>query len=80
MNTLEIKNNIHHLIDNIDNENLLLNFYHILKNRTTTKDGDLWARLTKEEKEDLISAFEESKEDYNLIPNEEMKKKHKKWL
>lgn len=79
MKTIELKNNIHNLIDSINNKNLLLNLYQILKNRTN-KDGDLWKRLTIEEKEELISAFEESKDDYNLISNEEMEKKLKKWL
>ena len=62
------------------NENLLLNFYQLLKSRSTAMEGQLWKKLTKEEKDELLTAFEESKEEYNLISHEEMKKKHKKWL
>ncbi len=80
MTTLELKNNFHHLIDSIDNENLLLKFYDLMKSRTAFKEGNLWSRLTKEEQEELISAFSESESEENLISHEEMIKKHKKWL
>lgn len=80
MTTLEIKNSFHHLIDSIDNDQLLLKFYELMKNRTSTKEGTLWARLTKEEQEELLSAFEESNDEENLIGHDEMMKKHKKWL
>jgi hypothetical protein len=80
MTTIELKNNFHHLIDSIDNENLLLKFYDLMKSRSATKEGNLWSRLTKEEQEELSIAFNESKSDENLISHEDMIKKHKKWL
>ena len=39
MNTIELKQNFHHLIDNIDNEKLLVNFYDLLKKRSSAKEG-----------------------------------------
>ena len=80
MTTLEIKNSFHHLIDSIDNDQLLLRFYDLMKSRTSTKDGGLWYRLTQKEQEELLSIFEESKDDDNIIGQDEMMKKHKKWL
>jgi len=80
MNTAEIKKNLHDLIDSIDNENLLINFYDLIKKRTSAKEGQLWSRLTKQEQEELLSTLEESENPENLISHEEMKKKHKKWL
>jgi hypothetical protein len=80
MNTIELKNNFHHLIDSIDNEHLLLRFYDLMKSRTISKDGKLWSRLTKEEQEELLIAFEESEKEENLLSHDEMMKKHKKWL
>jgi hypothetical protein len=80
MTTLEIKNSFHHLIDSIDNDQLLLKFYELMKNRTSTKDGNLWTRLTVEEQQELLDAFEESKDQENLISQDDMMKKHKKWL
>ena len=60
MNTIELKKSFHLLIDSIDNEDLLASFYVLIKNRTSTKEGLLWNRLTYKEQEELISALEES--------------------
>lgn len=80
MNTIELKNNFHNLIDSIENETLLMNFYELMKKRSSTKEGQLWSRLNKQEQEELLLALEESENEVNLISHEEMKKKHKKWL
>ncbi|MCX6233109.1 MAG: hypothetical protein NT175_00070 [Bacteroidetes bacterium] len=80
MTTIELKNNFHHLIDSIDNEQFLMKFYDLMKSRTASKEGHLWSRLTKEEQEELLSAFNESERDENLISHAEIVKKHKKWL
>ena len=80
MNAIDIKRNFHLLIDSIDNENLLMSFYDMIKKRSSTKEGQLWNRLTILEQEELLVALEESEHPENLIPHEEMVKKHKKWL
>ena len=80
MNTIELKKSFHLLIDSIDNENLLINFYDIIKKRSSAKDGQLWERLTNQEREELLLALEESEDPKNLISHDEMKKKHQKWL
>ena len=48
--------------------------------KRTSKDGRLWAMLSKDEIEELLLADEESENPENLIPHEEMKKKYSKWL
>jgi hypothetical protein len=80
MNTIELKKNFHHLIDSIDNENLLINFFDLIKRRYSTKEGQLWNRLTKQEQQELLLAVEESENSENLISHEEMNEKHKIWL
>ena len=80
MNTIELKKNFHLLIDSIDNEDLLASFYDLIKKRSAAKEGQLWNSLTYKEQEELISALEESENSDYLISNDEMKKKHKKWL
>ena len=80
MNSIELKNKFHLLIDSIDNENLLNNFYDILKRISNVQEGNLWNRLSKDEREELLLAFEESENQENLISQEEMTKKHQKWL
>jgi hypothetical protein len=80
MNTIELKNSFHSLIDSINNDTLLMNFYDLMKTRSSTKEGQLWNRLTNYEQEELLLSVEESENHENLISHKEMKKKHEKWL
>ena len=80
MDALELKNNFHHLIDEIENERFLWKFYNIMKRRLKTDDGELWATLSKEEQEELLLAEQESKDSDNLLSFDDVKKKHEKWL
>ncbi len=80
MTTLELKNNFHHLIDSIENKNLLQEFYELMLRKKASKDGRLWAMLSKDEIEELLLANEESENSDNLISHEEMKEKYSKWL
>ena len=80
MNTVELKKSFHLLIDSIDNENLLINFYDILKKKSSAKEGQLWKSLTMGDQKELLLALEESDNPENLISQAEMKKKHQKWL
>jgi hypothetical protein len=80
MNTIALKKNFHLLIDSIENENLLISFYELMKKRSTTKEGQLWNSLTQKEQDELLLSLEESENSDNLISHDEMVKKHKKWL
>lgn len=80
MSTIELKQNLHLLIDSIDNDNLLVNFYDLIKKRSSAKEGQLWNRLSAHEQELLLLSLEESENPENLISHDEMIKKHKKWL
>ncbi len=76
MNTLELKKDFHNLIESIDNEGLLSDFYELIKRRISIKEGELWKGLTEKEREELNLAFKESEEPHNLISHEEIRKKH----
>jgi len=80
MTTLELKNNFHHLIDSIENENLLRKFYELMLRKRSSKEGSLWAKLSSAEIAELLSADEESENPDNLVQHEEMKNKYTKWL
>jgi hypothetical protein len=80
MNTIALKKNFHLLIDSIENENLLISFYELMKKRSSTKEGQLWNKLTQKEQDELLLSLEESENSDNLISHDEMVKKHKKWL
>lgn len=80
MNTLELRLNFHKLIDNITNENMLNAFYEMMSNAKEQAEGSLWAKLTTEEKQELLETENESQNADNLISHNEMKAKHSKWL
>jgi len=80
MNTIALKKNFHLLIDSIENENLLISFYELMKKRSSTKEGQLWNKLTQKEQDELLLSLEESENSDNLISHDEMVKKHNKWL
>ena len=80
MKLSDIRSNFHNLIDKIDNEALLMKFYDLMIQSATNEEGQLYAQLTKEQKDVLMLAEEESNDPANLISYNQQKKKHEKWL
>ena len=80
MNTIELKNNFHKLIDTIDNDSILTKFYTLLKRASTHDEGKLWERLSENEKQELLQIDSETEDENNLISHSEIRKKHKRWL
>ena len=72
-----MKKHFHQLIEKIDNEDLLIKFYDLMKRSSSSREGQLWNRLTKEEQEELLRSVEESENSKNVKSHEEMKSKHK---
>lgn len=80
MKQSDIKSNFHKLIDETDNERLLMKFYDLLIKSKVQKEGELWNRLSEEQKDELLVAESESNYQKNLIDHETQKTKHQKWL
>ena len=80
MNSVELRTNFHKLIDTIQNEKMLSEFYELMTNFNNAKAGALWNSLTEYEKNELLSIVEESNDDGKLIDHSIIKDKHKKWL
>jgi len=80
MTTIELRNNLHHLVDSIDNENILQQFYDLMLKKRESKDGKLWNKLSKDEIDELLLANEECENPDNVIPHEEIKKQYSQWL
>ncbi len=80
MTTLELRSNLHRLIDTIQDESVLSGFYALLSKSRERKGGLLWNKLTSEEQEELLQIESESHDESNLIANSQMIQKHKKWL
>jgi hypothetical protein len=67
MGTVELKTNIHSIVDDIQNEQLLQTIYDFLKSRANNKTGKMWNSLSQEEKNEVLSAYDESENDDDLI-------------
>jgi hypothetical protein len=75
-----IKQKLHDLIEQIDNESLLNQVYELIYKKKVSKEGDLWSKLTSEQQREVIQSLEESETPANLVSEEEVKRRHKKWL
>ncbi len=71
-----IKDNLHSLIDKIDNDDLLEIVYKILNSRNTGTEGELIRSLSEEHKKELYESYDESLDESNLIDLNELKAKH----
>jgi len=80
MKQSDIRTNLHQLIDEIDNDQLLMKFYDLLWRSKNQKEGDLWDQLSDEQKDELLIAESDSQYKKNLIDHEKQKAKHRKWL
>ena len=79
MNTLELKTDLHFLVDRIENANVLKSLKMIAEQMFTANKTDFWDTLPfalQTEIEEGLSDFE--KGDY--VDNETMKQKYAQWL
>jgi hypothetical protein len=75
MGTIELKSDLHKILDKIDNEQLLRAIYDFLKQRENSVEGQIWKTLTEEQKREVYLSYDESEDDKNLINWEDVKKK-----
>lgn len=75
MNTIELKSDLHKILDSIENEDLLRTLYDFLKLRVSGKEGQIWEELSEEQKEEVYLSYKESREDSNLITWKSVKNK-----
>lgn len=76
---MKIKDDFHHLIDSIEDEDLLKDFYQLIQ-KINNDQGALWNALSEGQKEELLIAYDESFDSNNLVNHEQVKLQHKKWL
>lgn len=77
---MNIKEDFHHLIDAIDDEQLLKSYYQLIQQLNANQTGHLWDNLNEAEKQELLTAYDESFEDTNHLSHEQVKLTHEKWL
>jgi hypothetical protein len=77
MGTVELRSNIHKIVDTIQNEQLLRTIYDFLKIHEKNHPGQQWTSLTEEQKQEVMLACEEAEDYDNLIARETIFKRKK---
>ena len=80
MNKKALKTSLHKLIDKIENQNLLEEYYNEMKTLIQKTQVSAWDSLTEEQKKEVLLSYEESENDANLMDNDTVMKKYKDWL
>ena len=79
MSITEVRNRFHALIDEVENPLLLEKFLEIMKQTSKDKGSKMWSNLSTSDREDVLKAYEESKDENNLVANEDVMHKYEKW-
>jgi len=70
---MKIKDDFHHLIDSIEDEQLLKSCYELIQKISYDQNGHLWNDLNEDQKKELLIAYEESFDNNNLLSHEQVK-------
>jgi len=80
MDKSSLKTNLHKLIDLIENQDLLEDYYKEIKSILEKSQDKVWDKLTESQKKEIILSYEESEIETNLLQNEAVLNKYKNWL
>jgi hypothetical protein len=67
MKTVQLKSQIHEIVDRIQSEQLLQALYDFLKTREQSIPGQSWETLSDVQKQEVLASFNESEDEENLI-------------
>lgn len=76
MGPIELKADLHKILDRIENEQLLRTIYDFLKQRENADEGQIWKLLTDEQKKAVYLSYEESQDDKKLIDWDALKREY----
>lgn len=76
MDTPTLKTDLHQIIDELDDEELLEKFYQEVLTLISNSDK-LWDKLSKAQQQEVLKSLEESKHKNNLADHETVIKKYK---
>lgn len=74
MSTLELKSDLHKILDKIENEELLRTIYDFLKQPDDSKS--FWNSLSEAQKQEVHLSYQESENSANLLSWDDLKKKY----
>ncbi len=76
MSGLQLKSDLHKIVDCIESEQLLQTIYDFLKMQEQSEEGAIWKSLTDEQKNEVYLSYTESQEERNLVDWETVRKKY----
>ena len=77
MSTIELRDNLHELINTIENPRLLESLYELLTQSQNSKNANLWSSLSEDQKQEVLDAYEESENHENLTEHTAILRKFK---
>ena len=80
MDKVQLKSGIHSFIEQIDNLELLEEYYKQLKKIVKSGKSGIWNSLTEEQKNEILLAYEESELEENLVDENVVMEKYNKWI
>ena len=78
MKLAELKSDFHALIDQIDDPNILSQFYDVMS-QSAHQQNSMWQSLSASQQKALLEAYEDSENEDNLIPFSQIKEKYREW-
>ena len=80
MDIIQLKSGIYSLIDQIENVELLKDYYFELEKIIKSGKSGIWYTLSEEQKNEVLLSYAESEMEENLIDENVVMEKYKKWL
>ncbi|MBE0638528.1 MAG: hypothetical protein IH598_08410 [Bacteroidales bacterium] len=80
MDIKTLKTDLHKFIDQIENRQILKDYYDDMKSLIEHQNDGAWDNLSEDQKQELLIAYEESEDEQNLVDHEAVMKKYEKWL
>lgn len=77
---MKIREEFHHLIDSIGNEDTLKAYYQLIHDLNDEQAINPWDKLNSEQQQMVLSSYEDSLNGKNLVAHEDVMKKYAKWL
>jgi hypothetical protein len=77
---MKTRADFHKLIDDIEDEQVLKEYYALIQRLNYNQTGKLWNQLSVEQKAELLLSYEESFNSQNLIAHNQVQEQHEKWL
>ena len=80
MNIISLKSNLHKLIDQIESQSLLEEYYNEMKSLIKKTKVSSWDTLSEEQKKEVLLSYDESENEKNLLDNDDVMNKYRDLL